>query len=83
MRLRLETFARGFALVALTAGNVGQIAAHRYVGAGICGFLISWLWFRNAKGAAHDSLPWLRECYAAGAGCGTVAGIWIVRALYG
>jgi len=82
VKLWVETFVRGFALVALTAANVGQIAAHRYGGAFVCGFLISWLWWRNARGAAHDDAVGLREAYALGAGCGTAFGIWIVSVLY-
>lgn len=82
MRIYAETFGRGFALVSLTAANVGQIAAHRYGGAFVCGFLISWLWWRNARGAAHDDVAGVRECYALGAACGTAFGIWLVSAVY-
>lgn len=83
MRLRVETFARAFMLVACTAVNIGQVAAQHYGGAFLCGCLISWLWWRNARGAAHDGTTYLRECYAVGAGCGTVFGIWFVRIIYG
>lgn len=83
MTARLSAFGRGFLIVMLTAANVAQIASRHYGGAFCCGFAISWVWWRNAKGAAHDRVPYLRECYALGAGCGTVAGILIVRAIYG
>jgi hypothetical protein len=80
---RVRVFLRGFALVTITAANVSQIAAQHYWGAFVCGFLISWLWWKNANTAAHVSVRYSREAYAAGAGCGTVAGIWLVRAIYG
>lgn len=83
MRRYAETFGRGFAIVTVTAANVAQIAGRHYGGAFVCGFLISWLWFINARTAAHDNMAGAREVYAAGAACGTVAGIWIVRVLYG
>lgn len=82
-RVQVATFVRGLALVSLTAANVSQIAGHHYVGAFVCGSGISWLWYRNARGAALDAAPWLRECYAAGAGCGTVLGMVVMRWLYG
>lgn len=82
-RLRAATFSRGFALVACTAANVRQIASGHYGGAFVLGCAISWLWFRNARGAAHDSVPYLRECYALGAGCGTITGMLLMRAVYG
>lgn len=81
-RLRVATASRAFALVACTAANVAQISAHHYGGAFLCGCLISWLWWRNAHGAAHDAVTHLRECYALGAGCGTVFGMWLIQSLY-
>lgn len=78
-----ETFLRGFAIVAVTAANVAQIAGRHYGGAFLCGCLISWLWWLNAQGAARGELAGLREAYALGAGCGTVAGIYLVSRLYG
>jgi hypothetical protein len=83
VKLRAATFLRGWAIVTATAANVAQIASHHYGGAFVCGFLISWLWYRNARGAALDVAPYLRECYATGAALGTVTGMWIVRVLYG
>ena len=74
-----QTFGRGFALVTVTAANVSQIAAGRYGGAFLCGFLISFLWWRNARGAAVEDGPYLRECYALGAACGTICGMWLTR----
>lgn len=83
MTARLSVFCRGFLIVTLTAMNVGQIASRHYGGAFLCGFAISYVWWQNAHGAAHGTTTYLRECYALGAGCGTVAGILIIRALYG
>lgn len=83
MKARLNAFGRGFLIVTLTAMNVAQIAGRHYGGAFLCGASISWVWWRNAHGAAHGTTTYLRECYALGAGCGTVAGILIVRAIYG
>lgn len=75
----LQTFGRGFALVALTAANVSMIAAGRTSGAFLCGFAISWVWWGNARGSVVGDGPWLRECYALGAAAGTVFGMWLTR----
>jgi hypothetical protein len=83
MRLRVETFCRAFALVACTAANVKQITLNHYGGAFLLGTAISWLWFRNARGAALDGETYLRECYALGAGCGTVFGVAMMGWFYG
>ena len=76
-------FVRGFAIVALTSMNVAQIAGGHYLGAFAGGVAISWVWFVNARGAAHGTEPHLRECYALGAGLGTVFGMLLIHALYG
>lgn len=75
----LQTFGRGFALVTLTAANVSMIAAGRFSGAFLCGFLISWVWWTNARGTVIGDGPWLREAYAAGAAMGTICGMWLTR----
>lgn len=74
---------RGFLIVSLTSVNVGQIAGHHYGGAFCCGGAISWVWWRNAHSAAHDDLPHLRECYALGAGLGTITGMLLTAWAYG
>jgi len=79
----LTVFGRGFLIVSLTASNVGQIAAHHWGGAFAGGMAISFVWWGNSRGAAHSDLPWARECYALGAGCGTVFGMLLVRWIYG
>lgn len=73
---------RGFLIVTLTAMNVAQIAGHHYGGAFVCGAAISWVWWRNAHSAAHESVPYLREYYALGAGLGTVTGMWLMAWVY-
>lgn len=83
MRLRVETFLRAFALVACTAANVRQITLGHYLGGFFFGTVISWFWFRNARGAALDTVPYLRECYALGAGFGTMFGMFAIRWFYG
>lgn len=76
-------FLRGFVIVALTATNTGQIAGKHWLGAFLVGFGISFVWFSNARSAAHSELRWAREAYALGAATGTSTGMLIVRLLYG
>lgn len=80
---RLKIFGRGFLIVTLTASNIGQIAAHHWVGAFLGGFAISFVWWGNSRGAAHSNVVYGREAYALGAGCGTVFGMFLVKVLYG
>jgi hypothetical protein len=80
---RLDIFARGFIIVAFTSLNVGQIAGRHWGGAFIGGFCISFVWFLNAKTAAHTEICGARECYALGAACGTVFGMFLVKIIYG
>lgn len=79
----LTLFLRGFLIVTLTAGNVGQIARGHFGGAFLGGCAISFVWWGNSRGAAHSEVPYARECYAAGAGCGTLFGMLLVRWFYG
>lgn len=81
-RLRVATASRAFWLVSCTAANVKQIAGGHYGGAFVLGFAISWLWWKNARGAAWDDVTYLREAYALGAGLGTMTGMWVMQALY-
>jgi hypothetical protein len=80
---QLHLFARGFVIVTLTAANVGQIARGHYGGAFLGGTAISFVWFNNSRTAAHSTVRYAREFYAAGAGCGTLAGMLLVRWIYG
>jgi len=78
-----RVFGRGFLIVTLTASNVGQIAGHHWGGAFLGGFAISFVWWGNSRTAARAECPYAREAYALGAACGTVCGMWLVRAFYG
>lgn len=70
-------------IVTLTAANVAQIAARHWGGAFLGGFAISFVWWGNSRGAAHTEVRFARECYALGAGCGTVCGMLLARLVYG
>lgn len=72
-------FARGFLIVALTALNVRHISALHYPWAFAGGFGISFVWWGNSRGAAHNELKWAREVYALGVALGTVFGMWLGR----
>lgn len=80
---QLAIFGRGFLIVTLTATNIGQIAGRHWMGAFAGGFGISFVWFMNSRTAAHTDAIGARECYALGAACGTVAGMWLVKTFYG
>jgi hypothetical protein len=82
-RSHLHVFGRGFLLVCLTASNVAQVAGGHWHGAFVNGFLISWLWWRNSRTAAHSDAKYGQGAYALGAGLGTVAGMMVVRMIYG
>lgn len=74
-------FGRAFLQVALVSLNVSQIAAGNFGGAFFVGAAISWVWFQNARSAAHVELPGAALVYAAGAGIGTVTGMFLSRFL--
>lgn len=65
--------------MSLVALNVAQIAAGNVGGAFVVGFTISLLWFFNAQSAGRSDVPGAAWVYAAGAGCGTVAGMLVAR----
>lgn len=73
---------RGWLIVTLTSLNTGQIAGQHWAGAGLVGFGISLVWWKNAQSAARKDLPWIGEVYAAGAACGTLTGMWIHSLMY-
>lgn len=75
----VRLFSRGLLIVALTSWNVRHIAALDYRMALIGGFGISFVWWGNSRGAAHNDLRFARETYAAGAAVGTVLGMWLGR----
>lgn len=79
----LRVFWRGLLIVTLTASNVAQIAGRHWLGAFLVGAAISYVWWTNSRTAAHSQATYGRECYALGAGCGTVFGVWLVQMVYG
>jgi hypothetical protein len=83
MRDGLRLAWRGFVIVILTATNVFQIAHEHYLGAFLVGTLISVVWFGNAKRAGHSDVRHAAWWYGLGAGLGTVAGMALMRLVYG
>lgn len=79
----LRLAARGFVIVILTATNVYQIAHEHYIGAFVIGALISVVWFGNAKNAGRSDVAGAAWWYGLGAGLGTIAGMALMRAIYG
>jgi hypothetical protein len=73
----LRLAARGWLIVTLTALNVTQIAAGRYVAAFLVGMAISGVWWFNSRNAAHSEATGAWFAYAFGAGLGTVTGMWL------
>jgi hypothetical protein len=70
-------------MVALTAANIYQVSHGHLLGAGIIGYLISLLWFYNAREAAHSPLKGAGFVYAAGACAGTMFGMGMMTMLWG
>lgn len=71
----LRLFGRGMLQVALVSANTVQVAHQHYVGMTIVGFLISVVWWHNAKSSnRNDDLPLAGPVYAAGAAFGTLSG---------
>ena len=71
------TFVRAFGIVTCTAANVSYIASGRIGHAFVTGFLISLIWWHNARSAAHSEHRFGGIVYALGAACGTIAGMTI------
>ena len=79
----LRIFLRGFVLVFLTACNVYQVSHRHYLGAFFVSWLISFCWWSNARTSSHSyDVSGAGMYYATGAGCGTVAGLWLMTQLY-
>jgi hypothetical protein len=84
---RLRLAGRAAAQVVLVSANSVTLGAldgtaadaYRLAAAGLLGFLISWLWWSNARSVAVDTVPGGRLWYAAGAMCGTVLGAALAR----
>jgi hypothetical protein len=67
-------FLAAFIQVSLVAGQTVLLSRGNWIGIGIVGFLISWVWFGNARNAARSELPRARVVYATGAMVGTLTG---------
>ena len=78
MRL-LRTFGQAFAIVACVAANTTFIARGEYQPAFIVGFLISYLWWGNARTASLTSSRIAQIVYGLGAATGTVVGMYLAR----
>lgn len=75
----VNLFLRAFVVVSCVAANTRQIATGRYGGAVCCGFLISFLWWRNAGRASEDRSTVAAVAYGLGAAAGTALGMWLAR----
>ena len=67
-------FLNAFYQVALVAGQTVLLAKRNWIGIAVVGFMISWVWFANARNAARSELEYARVVYASGAMVGTLVG---------
>jgi hypothetical protein len=72
---------RAFIIVTLTALNVTQVARGRYTRAFCTGSALSFVWWMNTQLASLSHSLEAHLLYTLGAGCGTVAGMWLGRKL--
>lgn len=75
MMLRLAL--RGFIQVAPVGASTTFIAAHNILGAAICGFAISYVWYGNVNASVRQPTCGAAVAYASGAMLGTLAGMLI------
>lgn len=72
----MKLFLTAFLQVFFVSANTYFLATVNYVGAMVCGFMISWLWSSNVRkvaiGGTRD-----RFVYASGACLGGLAGLFI------
>jgi len=74
---------RGFAQVALLSANTYQVAHGHLVGATCVSFLISLLWWFNARSSSKsDDLKWAPVVYAVCSASGIAAGIVVMGWVY-
>jgi hypothetical protein len=81
MLILSKTFLRAFGIVCCTSANVVFIARADLPYAFVTGFLISFLWWHNARTAAHASGRWAGCVYGLGAATGTATGMILARLL--
>jgi len=73
----ISLFFRGWLIVSLVAHNTVAISSGDYPRAIVGGYLISLVWWWNARSAAHAKKSWQAGLvYAAGAALGTATGMW-------
>lgn len=77
----LRVAAQGAVQVVLVAANSVTFASYhatsdprRLAACGMLGFLISWVWWTNARQAGRLDVPHARLWYASGASVGTMVG---------
>jgi hypothetical protein len=74
-------FWRALLIVGLTALNVTQVAHGRFLRAFFTGSALSFVWWMNTQMASVTHSLDAHLLYTLGAGCGTVAGMWLGRKL--
>jgi hypothetical protein len=72
-----SVFFRAFLIVTCISANTSHIAQGYFGRAFFTGFLISLLWWVNARSASKCSHPFASIVYAIGAAVGTVTGMMI------
>ncbi len=79
MKPLLTIWWRAFSIVSVTALNVVEISGGHYFTAFFTGGLLSFIWWTNARTAAHSNAAHGRYAYALGAACGTMVGMFVGR----
>lgn len=86
----LRVAAQGALQVVLVAANSVTFAGYHETGdpwrlaaSGVLGFLISYVWWTNARQAGRLDVPHARIWYAGGAAIGTMAGAALALAVLG
>jgi len=77
----MDLFLRAFLQVALVSLNVRFISQGAYTRAFVTGTLISLVWYWNVNTAAREWGIFPIMAYSLGAGCGTLAGMYLGRPL--
>jgi len=76
-----RTFLRAFGIVCCTSANVVFLSRGAMGYAFVTGFLISYLWWYNAKKASHADGRWDAVIFGLGAATRTVVGASLARLL--
>jgi hypothetical protein len=69
------SFLRGLPIAALQACGVVAIQRYGLVAVAASAFAINWYWFTNVRAVDGTN----RICFAAGAACGSVLTVWLLR----